>query len=305
MGFIRNQAKDLFQTEHWNVGVVHHPIHRFLEADFRPQIHWLPTISHSCFAADPFGLWRGDDLDILFEVYDYRIELGWISAVTTRDGRRFTEPREVLRLPTHLSYPFIVEHEGDTYCIPENAQGGGVTSFAASAFPAGWTRHERLIEGFRGLDSTIFQRDGLWWLFATDYDALPDDVLHAFYAVTPLGPWTPHAGNPIKSDNASSRPAGTVFRHEGRQYRPGQDCSTTYGGAVVIHEIVDLTPETFDEIPVRRVVPWDPAYPNGLHTISHAQNFTLVDGKRMGFTPAQSRRRLASKFRKLVSLVRR
>ena len=53
----------------------------------------------------------------------------------------------------------------------------------------------------------------------------------------------------------SARPAGPIFAHEGRLYRPAQDCSRTYGGAVVIHRIEALTPEIFREVAVARLDP--------------------------------------------------
>ncbi len=37
---------------------------------------------------------------------------------------------------------------------------------------------------------------------------------------------------------------------DGALYRPAQDCSVTYGGAVVINRIDRLTPEEFSEQPV-------------------------------------------------------
>jgi hypothetical protein len=68
---------------------------------------------------------------------------------------------------------------------------------------------------------------------------------------------------------------------DGALYRPAQDCSVTYGGAVVINRIERMTPEEFSEQVVTRLAPAaDGPYPHGLHTLSSAGNVTLVDGKR-------------------------
>jgi hypothetical protein len=68
---------------------------------------------------------------------------------------------------------------------------------------------------------------------------------------------------------------------DGMLHRPAQDCSRTYGGAVVINRIERLTPEEFVERPVRHLAPAAHGpYPHGLHTLSGAGNVTLVDGKK-------------------------
>ena len=74
---------------------------------------------------------------------------------------------------------------------------------------------------------------------------------------------------------------------DGALYRPAQDCSVTYGGAVVINRVERLTPEEFVERPVRRLAPAAHGpYPHGLHTLSGAGNVTLVDGKRHALSAA-------------------
>ena len=73
------------------------------------------------------------------------------------------------------------------------------------------------------------------------------DECYLYGADTPLGPWTPHPGNPIKSDVRSSRPAGRMIRWEGGLYRPTQDCSRRYGHAVAVQKVLELTPHTYRE----------------------------------------------------------
>jgi hypothetical protein len=104
----------------------------------------------------------------------------------------------------------------------------------------------------------------------------------------------------VKHDLGSARPAGTPFWHQGALYRPAQDCRRTYGGAVVIHRVVRLTPEEFAEAPVARLDP-NPAWPwhDGVHTLSAAGDFTLLDAKRITFLPAEFRRVLRRKLRRL------
>ena len=91
------------------------------------------------------------------------------------------------------------------------------------------------------------------------------------------GPWTAHPANPVKRDLATARPAGRPFPVNGRLYRPAQDCTWTYGGAVHLMEIVALTPTVFRERLALRLEPdraWP--YPDGLHHL-------VVDGDRVYF----------------------
>src|SRR5690606_5385751 len=103
--------------------------------------------------------------------------------------------------------------------------------------------------------------------------------LYAWYADELTGPWMPHAGNPIKDDISSARPAGKPFFVDGELYRPAQDSSHTYGGSVVIHRVTKLTPEEFHEEAVM-VVPPRGRYTKGLHTIVPVGDLILIDGKR-------------------------
>jgi hypothetical protein len=86
----------------------------------------------------------------------------------------------------------------------------------------------------------------------------------------------------VKRDAASARPAGRPFTVGTRLYRPAQDCSATYGGAVHVMEIEALTPTDFRESIALRLEP-DPRwpYPDGLHHL-------VVDARRVYFDAKRS-----------------
>src|SRR5438445_141641 len=72
-------------------------------------------------------------------------------------------------------------------------------------------------------------------------------------------------------------PAGRIFEIHGEFYRPAQDCSTRYGSAVVINRILQLNPETYEEIEMGKVGPdWVPQV-EGVHTFNVAGNITVID----------------------------
>ena len=286
---LANRCRDLLRHEAWNVGAVRAPIHVFLGGMPASEVHWLPRPPEGRFLADPFGIVRDGRRYVFFEEYDFGPGKGVISCVDLSSGRRSVET--VMRLPVHASYPYVFERDGAVYCVPETHQAREVRLYEARDFPRGWRLKAVLIRDFPGVDSTVFEFDGLWWLMCTHSDLGSFDRLYLWHAPGLLGPWEPHPRNPVKVDLGSARPGGTPFVHRGDLYRPSQDCSRSYGGRNVINRVTSLTTREFREEPVARVEP--PAgspYPAGLHTLSSLGDWTLIDGKRFTFVQSQYRR---------------
>ena len=281
---IVRKFQEMFRSEQWNIGIVEQPIHQFLEGGPCSGVKWLPTPVRQRYFADPFGLASGSRLTVLAEDWDYRAGKGCVSAVEF-DGE-WGHPEQVMARPVHMSYPYLLQDGGDIYCIPETHQAREVALLKADSFPSQWRRVATLIRDFAAVDATVFQHNGRWWLLCTDFDADSLSTLHAWYSPRLLGPWRPHAGNPIKVDVRSSRPAGTPFVHNGSLYRPAQDCSDSYGAAIAINRIRRLTPDDFAEETVAVIEPERKGgFPSGLHTLASVENMTLVDGKRSVFVP--------------------
>jgi hypothetical protein len=136
-----------------------------------------------------------------------------------------------------------------------------------------------LLDGLYAVDATLAEVDGRWWMFANVgvEGALNYDELCIFHAPSPLGPWTPHRRNPVKSDARSARPAGRLFHWNGDLYRPAQDCSGAYGSAIVINRVLRLTASEFREEPVSRIeAKWAPNL-HGVHTVNTAAGISVID----------------------------
>ncbi len=171
---------------------------------------------------------------------------------------------------------------------PESCALGRVQLFRAVEFPHRWVPDSVLLEGFAGADASVIRYRGRWWMFTGNHADQDEAKLFIFHSEELRGPWTPHARNPVKCDLRSSRPAGTAFiGQEGPLYRPAQDGSRVYGGAMTINRVIRLTPDEFEEEVAARLQP-DPAgpCPDGMHTLSAVGNLTLVDGKRHELLPA-------------------
>lgn len=292
----------LFRPAEWNIGIVHAPIHAFLELGFEPEIHWLPAPTSGKFVADPFGLQVDGRLYLLYEEFDFETNRGSIASIMLENDRFVSKPEVVLNPSFHVSYPYLVHHEGSLYFIPEAAAIREVAIYKADNETGRWSKFKTLLSDIAAVDTTIFQHNDRWWMMFTDKDLGSNRALCIYHAPGLFGPWTAHTRNPVKDDNTSSRPAGKPFVHDGTLYRPAQDCSRTYGGAVVINRLDRLTPDEFRETTVASVQPdRSGPYPDGIHTLSAAGDITILDGKRHVFIKKALTSALAEKVKFVFS----
>lgn len=291
----------LFRHPQWNIGLADLPAARLLDpgVDVEARIHWLPLQGRSSFLADPFGVERGGTLRVLCERFHYGESRGRLCALEWPSPR----PEPALDLPVHASYPFLVDGEsGETFCVPETAAAGEIALYRTDPQLRRWSKEGVIAPDFPGVDPTVFRHEGRWWLLATRQGPLEDVELWAWHAPSLLGPWSPHARNPVKSDVRGSRPAGRPFLHEGVLYRPAQDCSRSYGWRVAIQRVLRLTPTDFAEEEAAVVqAPARSPYPSGRHTLCAVGDRTLVDGRRDVFVPAALRAFLGIWARDLAS----
>ena len=288
---LRKGIDDLFRHEQWNVGIVDQPIEAFLGRRPRAATHWLPQPRPEEIRADPFGSNRNGRLTVFLEHLSFKDNRGVILAIG------LDPTQQSVAVPVHigperrvhLSYPFLIEMNDRTYCVPETHQAREVGLYEMEQFPDRWKKVATLLSDTVIVDATVFEFRGLWWLAGSE--AAPKGAnceLHLWYSKELAGPWQPHPANPVKIDVRSARPGGTPFIHEGQLYRPAQDCSRTYGSRIIINRVTDLTPTSFGEEFAAAVDPdVSGPYPEGLHTLSAVGAVTLIDGKRIRFVPAQ------------------
>ena len=166
------------------------------------------------FWADPFQLKVDDKYYIFFEDYVNSAGRAHISVVEIDRNGIVSGPTEVLKLDCHLSYPFVFEWQGNHYMIPETGERNVVELYRAHSFPFDWRPEKILLEARSPLDATLVEVEGKWWMFVNIQEegvAVNWDELHLYYAESPLGPWQPHARNPVVSNVLSARPAGRLF----------------------------------------------------------------------------------------------
>jgi hypothetical protein len=235
------------------------------------------------FYADPFPIrWQGRTF-VFFEDLDHRVGKGTISAVEFSCDGPVAEVVPVLEEPWHLSYPFLIEDGGELWMIPESSEHRDVPIYKCIRFPDKWERHCTLLSGLELSDVTITRHNGLYYLFGAWRDGAGgySDTLAIYHAERLFGPWSPHASNPVLMDRASVRPAGNFVNIQGRMWRPVQDCTNGYGGALGLAEILELSPTKFRQA-VRHTLAPGPAWTGRkLHTLNRYGQLEVIDGSRV------------------------
>jgi hypothetical protein len=273
--YLRGKVRHLLSFEQWYLA------YRF-EAPARDGLDGLVDVvpPRDRFWADPFPVRTADGRTFVFlEELFYRDWKGRIAVVEIEPGKGAGRPRTVLERPYHMSYPQVFEWQGQHYMLPETAANRTVTLFRCVSFPDRWVEEKDLLRDIDAVDATLAEIDGCWWMFVNV--GLPGagnrDELHLYRAPSPLGPWAPHPGNPVKSDCRSARPAGGLFRRDGRLCRPAQNCGGAYGASIVLHRIDELSPEAYRETAVGELVPPRGSGASRIHTINRCEGLLVVD----------------------------
>lgn len=266
--------------EEWNIGIVRVPPSYFVSGGPLPPTEWMQARSKN-WVADPMAIVVDGTVHILCELFNATLGRGTIARTTFGRAGWGKLESTAIAPDVHASYPYLLKNGSTIYCVPETAAANEAALYRAAPFPALWVKECLLLTGFSPVDNTIFRHDGRWWLFCTRLDA-DNHLLYIYFADNFSGPWHPHLANPVKMDIRSTRPAGPPFVHDGKLFRPAQDCSKTYGGRIVIHRIDALSPSAFREENCAVIEPdLSGPYPSGLHTISPAGEMSVIDGKRM------------------------
>jgi hypothetical protein len=232
------------------------------------------------FYADPFPVVVGNRTFLFVEDFDHRRGRGEISMVEFGDTGPLGSPRTVLAADAHLSYPFVFEHAGEMWMVPESATERTINLYRAAKFPDAWQLEATLVAGVEASDPTLFQEAERWWMMATvrDEGGSFSDALYLWSASSLLEPWMPHRRNPVLIDIATARPAGRVVRRGGRRIRPVQDCRCGYGSALALAEITRLDDNEFDQKILATLRSGDLWPGRRLHTLNRAGRLECIDG---------------------------
>jgi len=98
---------------------------------------------------------------------------------------------------------------------------------------------------------------------------------------SPLGPFTRHPANPLVTDVRRARMAGRFFHSGNALFRPAQRCVPRYGAGIVVHEVLELTPDRYQERVTHELHPRWSRGMVGFHTINCSAGLSVIDSLRL------------------------
>ncbi len=185
------------QQDEWNIGVLYQPIASLLDAKPSLNVRWLPSPGSGQQRKTPFGYLTDGQLNVLYGKYDSSKNKSAISRIRPKRDNVLKRSRMMLSNEHTLSHPFLLEHDGRLFVIPESSA-GRVELYEVHVTNEALVFVRTLLE--EPLCSpTVFRHEGRWWLFGTK-EPLADVALYAYHAAELEGPWTAHVSNPLKMD---------------------------------------------------------------------------------------------------------
>ncbi|MGD9968048.1 MAG: hypothetical protein AB7T59_16125 [Hyphomonadaceae bacterium] len=251
--------------------------------DWRDAVLWRSKVIRNPprkFLADPFVITRNGRNVIFVEEYDIPSGRGYISAYEV-DKNGATALGIALQEPFHLSFPFLLEKDGELYMCPDTHEAKDIRLYRCVEFPLKWQLHRVLMTDVSAADTMVFEHDAKWWMLTNiDSAAIGDHgaELHAFCAETfDSAAWRPHELNPIILDSTRARNGG-LLRWEAGLYRVFQvQGFDAYGASMGIAEIKTLDMERFREEQICTIEPRFMPRLAGAHTYSHHGGVLALD----------------------------
>ena len=254
----------------------------FSERDLNPRLDGFTRIVPPADRdwSEPFALEKNGRWYVFFKEQLRGVPKARIAMLELDADGRWSAPVTVLEREYHLSHPFVLEHDGQLYLVPESAKNRTVEAYRCVDFPLRWRPERVLLDGVRLVDATFHRAPDRLWMFA---NAAPgdsarfDDELCLFHAAALLGEWRPHPRNPVRSDARLARPAGSLYWRDGTLYRPGKICVPRYGAGVTLNRVLRLSPHAYAERPVASIMPPAGGGLLGIHTVNRAGRLTVAD----------------------------
>lgn len=221
---------------------------------------WKPiTNKEGSYFADPF----------LCDKWCFVEEMDGVKGVISVIDLETMETQKVLERDYHLSYPFILEDGDSIYMVPETGANHKIELYRAVDFPHKWEFVKVLVDGITAGDTNIYKIGDSYYLFTTNGN---DNKLWIMKSHSLFSDWSLVKEELIEN----SRSAGNIYEEDGKLIRPVQDCSDSYGKAIIFKEI---TIEPYSEKVVGRIEPdWYRGL-KGTHTFNRNDKYEVIDGK--------------------------
>ena len=278
---LRERIRSL-SDERWAVGLFRNSIAGLLAGE-KPVVDWVNDPVRDRWFADPFILDANEqEIVLLVEEINksYRNkQKGRISRLAIRRAdMSITDVTPILELDTHLSFPAILRKDGQVYIYPENSESGQLTLYRYDDQSRACSRVGSICDD-AVTDAIISDALGQQLMFATTRADANGNTLHIYSKPDDSADRFTQCDSVRFGENVA-RMAGQLFEHEGKVYRPTQECNVQYGHAITLQQ-VQRTPQGWQLTEVRRIYSTHPRLRTGTHTFNVHQGLIATDA--LGF----------------------
>ncbi len=269
---------ELLHYFEWNVAIRPH-----YEGDYQGKAHPYRVIKNTWryWCADPFLFAHNGKTYLFVEAFDKVNGKGMIG-YRVLEGNKISKLHICMDLEHHLSYPYVYRRDDEIYMLPECFESGRLTAYRATAFPDRWEPAEVLLEDMCVCDSNYLNEDGTQLLLTMPLAGQPFVYDKLDLYVKQEGKWQAFSGNPVVCDASRARNAGGLFRHCGKLIRPSQNCADSYGEALVLNQVLELSDQGYREEKMEEIRISDVGYTgrkrfDGIHTLNVTQQYDVID----------------------------
>ncbi len=234
------------------------------------------------FFADPFVVTKNNRTVCFVEDYMYRENKGCIAAIEIVDSKNYKILGPVVMESFHMSFPYVFNHEGELYMVPETSESNSIRLYKCIDYPMMWEYQHDIMIDVDAADTMLFSHNNKYWMFSNisiDSDGDHSSKLMAYYRESMLsGDWVAHENNPIVYNCSIGRNAGILNHKSNDVIRCRQKYGFNhYGAALTLARITDLSPSSFHEEEISEISPEFFENIDGCHHMHSDDNYTVYD----------------------------
>lgn len=273
---LKKRLQKFLNNQNWNIGFAATSSEELVQQKRLGKVEWLKHSYKDRFFADPFVYsWNDEQIVVFVEELEFDKPVGRLTElIVDAKTKKLLGKHTLLQLNSHLSYPAIICNNGEVFVYPENGANGKLTLYKYERGEHKLKEVGVVVE--EGLtDATIHKIGEDYYMFATKVPNTQED-LYLYKSKRFDGDYK-EIGL-VSQGRENSRSAGNLFEAEGNLYRPAQNCSKRYGGAVEIMKCKISSVGKYSEEHSFSLNPTSFKYNIGLHTINFHKGGCVIDG---------------------------
>ncbi len=195
------------------------------------------------WGADPFLIKHEGIQYLFYERYDRKTKKGVIAYRIVNSDYSLGKTHIAIEEDYHLSFPFIFEHNGNLFIIPESSSANCIQIYKAERFPEKWSLYKVIASEFPAVDTIVLNND---YSKVVLHTSVGDSCSVENYILTLDSDFNLIDKKKIKDfSEYGNRNAGRLIFEEDKIIRVGQNCTNgDYGKGIVFYDAKIIEKET-------------------------------------------------------------